>query len=213
MTRNDIRQIVREIIEARIYGGGEHGISISTEYELTPEEQASLKNMTPKERQKFASTKMKQLRRSRQQCISCGQPAASKPDGTPGSYCKKHLESFRVARQKLVKQRGSCSRCMNPPMPGKKLCKKCTDDLELVRLKALANGLCIRCKKKPIEPNEKGEQTLHCRDCMKAKVDWNRRRKNFKKSWQDYAKDIESADLANRNTKNKKPWNKTMTGF
>jgi hypothetical protein len=199
MTREDIKHLIREIIkEARIYGDP---YRTSDEYDLTPEELAALKNMDHKQRMNFALKKIKQARREKGQCISggakCSKPPEG-PDGKPGPYCKNHLESFRVARQKLVKKRGSCSRCPSPPIPGKKLCQKCTDELELVRLKALADGLCIRCKKVPMEPNEKGEQTLHCRDCMKIKVALNKRRKQFIQNWKGYGKDVESNILANK---------------
>jgi len=42
----------------------------------------------------------------------------------------------------------------------------------------------------PMEPNEKGEETLHCRSCMKAKVALNKRRKEFVRNWKDYGKDV-----------------------
>lgn len=199
MTPSSFRQIIKEAIkEARIYGDP---YRTSDEYDLTPEEISAIRNMDHKQRMHFAAKKIKQARRAKGQCISGGSKCAvppTGPDGKPGPYCKNHLESFRVAREKLAKKRGSCTRCPNPPEPGKKLCKKCKDDLELLRLKALDAGLCIRCKKKPMEPNEKGEQTLFCRDCMKIKVGLNKRRKNFKQAWQGYAKNVQSTVLANK---------------
>jgi hypothetical protein len=142
--------------------------------------------MTTGERQAFARKKLVQARKSKGLCIQCGKnPAILKPDGTRGSYCKKCLEMFRTAREKLVKKRGSCVRCPNPPQPGKKLCKKCEDELGMQRLNALATGLCIRCKKAPAEGD-----TLYCKKCMKIKVAMNKRRRRFKKDWQSYADDV-----------------------
>jgi hypothetical protein len=199
MTPSSFRQLIKEVLkEARIYGDP---YRTSDEYDLTPEELSAIRNMDHKQRMTFALKKIKQARREKGQCISGG-PKCEKPpvgeDGKPGPYCKKHLESFRIARAKLAKKRGSCSRCPNPPEPGKKLCKKCKDELEMLRLKALDAGLCIRCKKKPMEPNEKGEPTLFCRDCMKVKVDLNKRRKRFKQGWQGYAQDVIGSQQAQR---------------
>jgi hypothetical protein len=199
MTKDQIKQLIRyRLQEARIYGDP---YRTSDEYDLTTDEISALRNMDSKQRMNFALKKIKQSRREKGQCISGG-PKCEKPptgeDGKPGPYCKNHLESFRVARAKLAKKRGSCSRCPNPPIPGKKLCQKCTDELELTRIKALIAGLCIRCKKKPMELNKHGEKMLFCRGCIDAKVAWNKRRKNFKKTWQDYANDVESTVLANK---------------
>lgn len=190
-----LRNLIKTVLkEARIYNRG-HGsdMKTSTEYDLTPEEILSLKGMNHKERMNFAAKKLKQARREKGQCISGGPKCSPPPkdaSGKPGPYCKKHLQSFRDARERLVKKRGSCTRCPNPPLPGKKLCQKCTDELESQRVAALASGLCIRCKKAPMEPNEKGEPTLFCRACMKIKVALNKRRKKFKKGWERYKNDI-----------------------
>lgn len=197
--KNLLKQFIKFVLkEARIYGDP---YRTSDEYELSPEEISAIKNMDHKQRMRFASKKLIDARRSKGQCISggpkCELPSKG-PDGKPGPYCEKHLASFRASRERLTKKRGSCSRCPNPPLPGKKLCKKCADELELQRITALANGLCIRCKKNPMEPNEKGEPTLFCRSCMKAKVDWNKQRNKFKQGWKDYAKDVETAALANK---------------
>lgn len=180
MTRNTLKSLIKAIIkEARIYtGSGETPHSISTEYELTPEEQLALKGMSPKERQKFASVKLKQARRAKGMCIQCGvgEPR-NKPDGSKATYCDKCLQMFKDNRLKRTQQRQSCGRCANPPLPGKKLCQKCTNDLETLRIKALAQGLCIRCKKLPAVKNEKGRQTLFCQSCNQEKKDMERQRK------------------------------------
>jgi hypothetical protein len=73
---------------------------------------------------------------------------------------------FRSARERLTKKRGSCARCPNPPLPGKKLCQKCSDELQSRRDAALASGTCLKCFKKPAEP---GLQV--CSNCAKIKTD------------------------------------------
>jgi len=201
MTKDQIKQLILErVMEARIYGDP---YRTSDEYELTPDEISALKNMDHKQRMNFALKKLKIARREKGQCISGGSKCAVPPngaDGRPGPYCTKHLESFRIARDKLAKKRGSCTCCPNPPVPGKKLCQKCTDELETLRLKALADGLCIRCKKVPMQPNEKGEPTLFCRDCMKIKVALNKRRKADVENWKEYGRDVVRA-IKDRNRK------------
>ena len=199
MTPKEFRQLIYEAIqEARIYGDPNR---TSDEYDLTPEEIAALKNMDHKQRMTFALKKIKLARREKGQCISGG-PKCEKPpigpDGKPGPYCKKHLASFRAAREKLAKSRGSCSRCPNPPLPGHKLCQKCTDELQSLRDKALQSGLCIRCKKAPMEPNEKGRQTLFCKACNKIKMDTERARKKSIKNWKNYGRDVISSLRAQR---------------
>lgn len=174
ITKKDFKRMVKSIYvilsEGRVYRGeNEPQHQISTEYELTPDEINSLKGMNRKERTNFALKKLKQARRSKGQCISGGpncDPPPAGPDGKPGPYCKKHLELFRAARKRLTQKRGSCARCPNPPLPGKKLCQKCTDELQSRREKALQQGLCIRCQKNPAEP---GLQI--CRTCANAKCD------------------------------------------
>jgi hypothetical protein len=187
LTKNDIKRIIQEkISEARIYGDP---LRTSDEYELTPEEVANLKTMTYQQRMMFASKKIKQARRKKGQCIAGGpncDPPIRKPDGTLGIYCKKHLESYRAARQRLIKARNSCVRCPNPPRPGKKLCQKCADEIDAIRNKAISAGLCMRCKKVPAEP-----PTKFCKACMIAKVERNKQLKMMKRGWRDYAKDIE----------------------
>ena len=157
--------------------------------------------MDHKQRMNFALKKIKLARREKGQCISGG-PKCEKPpigpDGKPGPYCKKHLASFRAAREKLAKSRGSCSRCPNPPLPGQKLCQKCTDELQSLRDKALQSGLCIRCKKAPMEPNEKGRQTLFCKACNKIIMDTERARKKSIKNWKNYGRDVISSLRAQR---------------
>lgn len=169
-----VKAVYRILSEARIYGGGnEPQGQISTEYELTPQEILALKGMTHKERMNFALKKLKQSRKAKGQCISGG-PKCELPIGG-GPYCEKHLQSFRDARQRLSQKRGSCVRCSNPPLPGKKLCQSCTDELQARRDKALEQGICIRCHENPAEPNMQV-----CRICANAKsrVERNRRETN-----------------------------------
>ena len=199
MANIKLKQLISEFIEeARIYGDP---YRTSDEYELTPEELSALKNMDHKQRMNFALKKIKQARRAKGQCISGGskcEPPPKKEDGTPGPYCKKHLESFRVTREKLATKRGSCTRCPNPPLPGKKLCKDCTDELQILRLTALNKGLCLRCKKVPAEKNERGRQTLFCNDCNKIKQDTERARKKSIKNWKGYGRDVVSSIRARK---------------
>ena len=201
ITKEDIKQLIKEIIqEARIYNRSA-GTPTSTEYTLTPEEELALRNMTLRQRQSFATKKLHQARKDKGLCIQCGKNYTKlKPDGTKATYCYICLQKFRDVRNRLVQKRKSCSRCPNPQLSGKKLCQKCIDELETLRLQALAQGLCIRCKKAPMEPNEKGEPTLFCRACMKIKVDLNKRRKKFKKDWKNYGKDVVSAIRARKIT-------------
>lgn len=126
MTKDGFRQLIREVIrEARIYRGSgdsssDNALSISTEYELTPEEQAALKNMTPKKRQVFATKKLHQARRAKGLCIQCGvNYTRTKPDGTKAVYCDECLQNFKTIRNRLIQKRKSCSRCPNPPLPVK----------------------------------------------------------------------------------------------
>ena len=170
----EFHKLIWEVIkEVRIYNR-QYGpdFRTSTEYELTPEEQFALKGMTTKQRQKFASMKLKQARRNKGLCIQCGKnPAIIKPNGKRGIYCEDCLKQFRAAREKLIKKRGSCARCPNPPLPGKKLCQKCEDELKARRLQALKQGICIKCFKKKAEKDDKGNQMQVCRDCAKLKKD------------------------------------------
>lgn len=184
--------------EARIYGDP---YRTSDEYELTPEELSALKNMDHKQRMNFALKKIKQARRAKGQCISGGpkcEPPPKKEDGTPGPYCKKHLESFRATRERLAQKRGSCTRCPNPPLPGKKLCKDCTDELQILRLTALNKGFCLRCKKVPAEKNERGRQTLFCSNCNQIKKDTEKARKKSIKNWRGYGRDVVSSIRAKK---------------
>ena len=194
MTKEDIKQIVREMVEARIYGDP---YRTSDEYDLTPEELNTIKNMSHKQRMTFAAKKIKQARRAKGQCISGGpncEPPPKNTDGTPGTYCQKHLEQFRVARAKLTKARGSCARCPSTDVvPGNKLCQNCIDALNKPRDKAVETGLCMRCKKIPATP-----PTKFCTACMAAKVERNKQIKMRRKGWQDYARDIQAAALAQR---------------
>ena len=181
MTKEDVKQLIREVIqEARIYkgSGDPSGGPTSTEYELTPEEELSLKGMNTRQRQKFATMKLHQARKAKGACIQCGaSETRKKPDGTKATYCNTCLQGFRDARNRLVQKRKSCSRCSNPPLPNQKLCQTCTDDLSMLRYKALASGLCLRCKKEPADKNEKGRQTLFCKNCNKEKQEMERKRK------------------------------------
>lgn len=164
-----LKELVEEVLgEARIYGQDfGKGFKTSTEYDLSPEEIVALKGMTTKERQVFASKKLDQVRRSKGLCPQCGKnPPINKPNGSKGTYCQTCLDMFRAARDRLIKKRGSCARCVNPPIPGKKLCQQCTDELTDRRKQALASGTCIKCFKKPAES---GMQV--CNDCAKKKVD------------------------------------------
>jgi hypothetical protein len=171
-----VKAVYRILSESRIYSGGnDRQGQISTEYELTPEEILTLKGMTSKERTNFALRKLKQARRDKGQCISGGPKCEPPPvgsDGKPGPYCLKHLESFRASRERLTKKRGSCARCPNPPLPGKKLCQSCVDELKLRREKALEQGICIKCFQKP---SSTGLQV--CKTCAddKANVEKVRR--------------------------------------
>lgn len=116
MTKSELKQFIKESIknvfqETRIYNP-QYGqeFRTSTEYTLTPEEQLAVKNMTTKERQSFATKKLKQTRREKGLCIQCGnKPPINKPDGTKGSYCADCLEGFRATRGKLAIKRGSCT--------------------------------------------------------------------------------------------------------
>ena len=186
MTKENIKQLIRAVIkEARIYNRSIGGPT-STEYTLTPEEELVLRNMTLRQRQAFATKKLHQARKAKGLCIQCGENFTRiKPDGTRAVYCDVCLQAFRDARNRLVQKRKSCSRCPNPPLPGKKLCQKCIDELETLRLQALAQGLCIRCKKRPAEKNKKGRQTLFCKECNKLKMDVERERK-AKLHWSGY---------------------------
>jgi hypothetical protein len=178
ITKEDIKQLIKEVIqEARIYNRSA-GMPTSTEYTLTQEEELALRNMTLRQRQSFATKKLHQARKDKGLCIQCGKNYTKlKPDGTKATYCDVCLQLFRDARNRLVGKRKSCSRCPNPPLPGKKLCQKCTNELETLRLQALAQGLCLRCKKKPAEKNEKGRQTLFCKDCNQSKKEVEKQRK------------------------------------
>jgi hypothetical protein len=166
-----VKAVYRILSEGRIYGGGnERQGQISTEYELTPEELLTLKGMTHKERMNFALKKLKQARRAKGQCISGGPNCELPKEGGP--YCEKHLQSFRDARQRLAQKRGSCVRCPNPPLPGKKLCQNCTDELQARRDKAAEQGICIKCFKVPAAS---GLQV--CKDCARKKTDVERVRR------------------------------------
>ena len=194
MTKDGIKKIVKEMVEARIYGDP---YRTSDEYDLTPEELNTIKNMSHKQRMTFAAKKIKQARRAKGQCISGGpncEPPPKNTDGTPGTYCQKHLEQFRVARAKLTKARGSCARCPSTDVvPGNKLCQNCIDALNKPRDKAVETGLCMRCKKVPAAP-----PTKFCTACMAAKVERNKQIKMRRKGWQDYARDVQAAALAQR---------------
>ncbi len=178
MANIKLKQLIAQSVEeARIYGDP---YRTSDEYELTPEEIAALRNMDHKQRMTFALKKLKQARLAKGQCVSGGpkcEPPPKKEDGTPGPYCEKHLAQFRASRERLAQKRGSCTRCPNPPLPGQKLCQKCTDELQMGRYKALAAGLCLRCKKEPADKNAKGRQTLFCKACNQAKKEVERQRK------------------------------------
>jgi len=193
MRIDQLKSIIKAVIkEARIYNRDVgSNIKTSTEYDLTPEEMTALKGMNTKQRQQFAAKKLHQARKEKGLCISCGKKSAvDKLDKTKGTYCTDCLQRFRDARNILTQKRNSCSRCPNPPLPGKKLCQKCTDELELLRTKALESGLCIRCKKAPMEPNKKGRQTLFCKKCNQIKTDMERQRKKNIKNWQGYGNDV-----------------------
>ncbi len=174
MTLIQLKKLIKETIkEARIYTGfGEVPDSISTEYDLSPEEKLALKSMTLKQRQSFATKKLHQARKSKGLCITCGiKPSIKKSDGTSGVYCEDCLRKFRDARNRLSKKRQSCVRCPNPPLPGQKLCQKCIDELHARREKALKSGICIKCFKKPAETDNRGIPMQICKTCAKNKSD------------------------------------------
>jgi hypothetical protein len=179
MTIEDIKQLIMEVIEeARIYGDP---YRTSDEYELTPDELTALKSMNHKQRMSFALKKLHQARKEKGFCIQCGKnPPVKKKDGTQGSYCETCLQMFRNARTKLVKKRNSCSRCPNPPLPGQKLCQKCIDELQARRMKALEQGICIKCYKKPA-----AKPLQVCKDCAEIKAD-NEKIRKAKRNWSGY---------------------------
>jgi len=173
------------LIEARIYGssGG------STEYTFTADEKESLKNMTPNQQRTLMTKKLHQARREKGLCIH----------GNPASYCEVCLQKFRDKRNILFKNRNSCSRCPNPPLPGKKLCQKCTDELQARRDKALEQGICIRCHKEPAYTiPETGEKLQVCRGCADKKMERERLRKKDQKNWKNYGKNVVSSIRARK---------------
>lgn len=202
MASDRVIQLIREAVRRRLCMGIEEGriyrpsgpvsdLQISTEYTLTPEEQAAYRQMSRTDRMAFARMKIKQARKERGICFFCGEnPAIKKKDGSTGTYCQGCLDTLKEKRKKLAQHRNSCVRCPNPREPGKKLCTKCRKELEASRDKAKEQGLCIRCKKVPAEPNEQGEMTQYCRKCMKIKVAQNKVRRQLVRGWKKYGKDV-----------------------
>ena len=204
MTKDEIKQIIKKVFfESRVYRdknltqdlARQGKLQISKDYTLTPEEQLAYVKMSPEEQRTFASMRLKQARREKPEeermCLQCGRNRPiKKRDGSLGVYCQVCLDAVKNRRKELTKQRKSCVRCPNPPLPGKKLCQKCSDELAQTRIEAEKQGFCQRCKKVPAEPNEKGELTKFCKACMKIKVSLNQARKKYIKGWKSYGKDV-----------------------
>ena len=190
--------------EARIYGS-EGG---STFYKLTQSQKDILATLPKNKQMSFKSQIKKDALKADHRCLNCTEkfPEEKKnPDGTFPSYCDDCLQQFRDSRNRLATGRKSCRRCENPPKPGLnphgkpyKLCQDCINELQAEIDQAKRDNLCIRCKKVPPDKNDKGRQTLFCKNCNIIKKEEERARKKKIKNWKDYAKDVDVANTERR---------------
>ena len=158
---------LKDLIEARIYKRDMPGTPPSTEYNLTADEEAAIKSMTPNQRRAFMTKKLHAARKEKGLCAHCGGRTIKKADGTPAVYCPDCLQKVKDYRAKRIKELGVCVRCLkNKPDAGKKVCQACEEQLAARRTKAMEAGICIKCFEKP---SANGLQV--CPDCAKEKAD------------------------------------------
>jgi len=158
---------LKDLIEARVYNRDMPGTPPSTEYNLTPEEEEAIKSMTPNQRRTFMTKKLHAARKAKGLCAHCGGRTIKKSDGTPAVYCPDCLKKVKDYREKRIKERGVCVRCLkHKPEEGKKVCKACDDQIAARRDKAIGDGKCIKCFDKSAA---NGLQV--CPDCAKEKTE------------------------------------------
>jgi hypothetical protein len=143
-------------------------------YTLTDKEMEALKKMTEKQRLVFYIKKRRAVRIANGLCGECGAPAEKNKDGTPKTYCTKHLKQRRALVQGLI-DKGICLRCRKKPgvltASGKRLrlCATCakeqSEEVKLRRLEYLRKNICTICHKNPLYTTPEGKKLTICKKC------------------------------------------------